>query len=91
MAKFYKKNVYHDLGEDIRGGIKENDCKFEVNYDNHTYIFTNCPGADVKKMLITKELRGIGSLLHEFIPSQLCMPSAPGAAGASSKSDSKEL
>jgi hypothetical protein len=68
MTTFYEKGIYNELGETIARELKENGCKFEVNLENLTYTFINCPTAVVNKILKIKELKGEVSVLNEFIP-----------------------
>jgi hypothetical protein len=68
MTTFYEKGIYNELGATIAHALKENGCKFEVNLDNLTYTFINCPTDVVNKILKIKELKGEVSVLNEFIP-----------------------
>lgn len=74
MMTFYEKGIYNELGETIARELKENGCKFEVNLDNLTYTFINCPTDVVNKILKIKELKGEASVLNEFISPDQWIP-----------------
>ncbi|MDB5142591.1 MAG: hypothetical protein JWQ66_1304 [Mucilaginibacter sp.] len=68
MPRFYEKAIYLELGEDIGNALKENHCKFIVNYENVTFTFSDCPLSLLKKIIRVKKSRGEGSILNEFSP-----------------------